>query len=324
MMKKLIFVIIALTLVLCGCAKEEVEYINKTQGRILECNDHNYVLIYENSPIQLNIDESDDMTGYNDGDLVEVWHDMILTTYPGQTKVHKITLIEEGSMADIPEDVAKELCDLEWIDYEDMVERYTAAGYIIDCETTENYTMCEYSYCRMGVELPDGWLSEVNKSENECSIKFRPEAKMNGWVVLQCTNTPFLVCGTGLSTKNSIIGGYEASVAYYDGGDQFSFIRFDVPGEYIVRNVENSSWFKQYEDEINSILDTIILSGAKLTDADVRSMVEEIVPEYENLYTWFNSFDGTWTVDVYIDSVRYQIKYDNEGQVLSELAPMKY
>ncbi len=321
-MKKIILAVLVLVLIFGGCGKEEVKYIDSTKGRLLVCN-NTYVLIYNNTPITLNADELGDMSKYSDGDLVEVWHDAVEESYPARTKAYMIELIKEGSMADIPESVARQLCELNWIEYDDMVSRYISAGYIIDSETTENYTMCEYLYCRMGVELPEGWYKEVNKSETECMIKFRPQAEKEGWVVLQCTSLPFTVCGTGLSCEETNIGGYNASVAYYDDNEQFSFIRFDVPGEYIVRNVGNDIWFEEYENEINAILETIILSGSKLTVNDINSMVVNRVPEYESIYPWFNCFDGTWTVDVYIDSVRYQIKYDNEGNVISELTPIK-
>lgn len=135
-MKRIIYVLLFLLLI-SGCAQKEQYDLNKTQGRLLLCNDNTYVLIYDNTAVSLDVESISNIADYSDGDLLEVWHDMVLTTYPGQTKAYKIKLIEEGNMADVDEYVARRLCDMGWIDYDDMASRYFDAGYIIDCETPD-------------------------------------------------------------------------------------------------------------------------------------------------------------------------------------------
>ena len=308
-MKRIIIMLISIIILLSGCTSKEEYELSESLGRVLLCKDDTFMLICDGSPTVLEVDGLD-VESYSDGDLVRVWHDMVLTTYPGRTKAHKIELVEKGDISDIDEDVIQSLCEMGWI--ENTV--------INDSETTENYTMCEYLYCRMGLELPENWIYEINKNESECTIKFRPEVEDNGWVVLQCTADLFLVCGTSLSVEEDNIGGYRASVSYYNNNKQFSFIRFpDVPGEYIIRNMENHEWYGKYESDLKGILETLILSSDTVSYEEIYTKVESLVPKYENIITSFNCFSGRWTVDVYIDSVRYQVEYDNAGNPITEL-----
>ncbi|MBR6514540.1 MAG: DUF3221 domain-containing protein [Clostridia bacterium] len=136
-MKRIFIIILCCMLLLAGCGRIEQRTLNKTQGRLLFCNNDSLMLICDGSPIVINTDGLENADLFNDGDLVEVWHDDVLTSYPGQTKAYKIELIQKGSMADIDEYVARELCQMGWIAYDDMALRYMEAGYIIDCETPD-------------------------------------------------------------------------------------------------------------------------------------------------------------------------------------------
>ncbi len=318
-MKRIIITALCIIFILSGCSMKEVYELSSTEGRVFLCKNNTFMLIADGSPIVLNVEGLKDVDKYSDGDLISVWHDGIEETYPARTKAYKIKLIEKGSMADVDENVVRNLCDMGWIEYDDMVDRYISAGYIIDSETTERYTICEYKYCRIGLEIPDDWMYETQEKDGECYIRLRPKSVDNGWIVLQCTSYPFTVCGTGLKTEKTTIGGYNASVAYYDNNKTFSFISFEsVPGEYVVRNMENSDWFGKYEKEFMEILETVIL-GTDLLSYDMsESKVNEIIPEYENISLRFDSFEGIWFVDYYIDSHRYQIQLNVNGEQMLE------
>lgn len=136
-MKRIIAVSICMIVLLCGCSMKEVYDLSATEGRVLLCNNDTFMLISDGSPITLDVDELKNIDEYSDGDLIRVWHDGVEESYPARTKAYKITLIEKGSMADVNENVAKSLCDMGWIDYDDMVERYIEADYIINCETPD-------------------------------------------------------------------------------------------------------------------------------------------------------------------------------------------
>ncbi len=136
-MKRIIIIALCLIFLLCGCTMKEGYSLSLTQGRVLLCNNGTFMLIADGSPIILNVDGIKNIDKYEDGDLISVWHDGVEESYPARTKAYKITLIKKGSMADIDENVARSLCDMGWIDYDDMVERYIVADYIIDCETPD-------------------------------------------------------------------------------------------------------------------------------------------------------------------------------------------
>ena len=260
-MKRIIIITICLILLLSGCAMKEVHELTSTEGRVLVCNNDTFMLIADSSPIVLNIEDIKNVKKYSDGDLVKVWHDGVEETYPARTKAYRLNLIEKGDMADLDENIVRSLCDMGWIEYDDMCNRYMEADYIIDCETSESSVKCEYQYCYMSLEIPNDWTYEVKEADDECYIRFRPNEEKEGWVVLEWLPVHFGVCGTGLSVEECEINGYNASIGTYDNNKVFSYIRFnDVGEEYIVRNTENTSWFLNYENEIMSILNTVVLS----------------------------------------------------------------
>ncbi len=316
-MKRIMIVTLCMIFLLNGCGIKEVYELSSTEGRMLICNNDTFMLIADGSPIALNVDELKDIDKYTDGDLIRVWHDGVEETYPARTKVYKVKLIEKGSMADLDENVVRNLCDMGWIEYDDMVDRYMEADYIIDCETPDNSVKCRYLNCDMSLEIPDTWTYEVKESDDECYIRFRPEDEYEGWVVLQCTPSQFAVCGTGLSSAETEINGYKAYIGIYDNNKEFSFIRFDdVAGEYVVRNMQNTDWFSAYEKEIMSILDTVILSPDQMSIDEISKKLDKAVSGYDTKYIWFDCFEGVWHVDVYIDGIRYNYKLNTEGDII--------
>lgn len=69
------------------------------------------------SPIVMSVNgsESDFFSGYNTGDRVEVMTSLIAESYPAQTHVYNIKLLEKGNEDDIPFDVISSLRELGWI-----------------------------------------------------------------------------------------------------------------------------------------------------------------------------------------------------------------
>ena len=136
-MKRIIAVSICMIMLLSGCGMKEVYDLSATEGRVLLCDNDTFMLISDGSPITLDVDGLENIDEYSDGDLIRVWHDGVEETYPARTKAYKITLVKKGSMADVDENVARSLCDMGWLEYDDMVDRYVSAGYIIDSETPD-------------------------------------------------------------------------------------------------------------------------------------------------------------------------------------------
>ncbi len=318
-MKRILILAVCVMLILSGCGIKEVYELSTSKGRVLICDNGSFMCIVDGSPILLDVSTLKDVDKYTDGDLIRVWHDGVEESYPARTKAYKIKLIEKGMMADVDPSVAQNLCDMGWIEYDDMVQRYADADYIINCDTPSENVTCEYLYCDMSLNIPDNWTYEVKESDDECYIRFRPDSEMEGWVVLECHSMQFAVCGTGLETKETRIGGYSASVGYYYSDGIFSFIRFnDTSGEYVVRNVSNNDWFSEHENEIMSILDTVVLSPEQLRVDEVAVLSDLIIAEYEERYIWFDCFSGEWVIDVYKDNVYTRFKLNAEGDVISQ------
>ena len=323
-MKRFIIAVLCLIFILSGCTMKEVYELSYTEGRVLTCNNDTLMLIADSSPIILNVEDLKDTDKYLDGDLIRVWHDGVEETYPARTKAYKIKLLKKGSITDIDENVVRSLCEMGWIGYDDMVERYIKAGRIVDCDIPYENVTCKYIYCDMSLDIPEDWTYEVKESDDECYIRFRPDDEKEGWVVLECFSTLFAVCGTGLETKETEIGGYSASIGYYDNSGIFDFIRFtDTSGEFVVRNCDNKGWFFDHEDEIISILNTVVLSPEQLSVDEVSVIADQIMGEYEDRYIWFNCFSGEWIIDVYKDNVRYNFKLNTKGEIITHPQKIK-
>lgn len=90
-------------------------------GRYLEVKDGTAMLVRENSPISMHNRTNWDLYDKLDtGDKIFVIHTGIAESYPGQTGVYAIFKISDGTIADIPQKVIKELNKLGWIDTVEM------------------------------------------------------------------------------------------------------------------------------------------------------------------------------------------------------------
>ena len=88
-------------------------------------------------------------------------------------------------------------------------------------------------------------------------ICFYPEDTAEGYVQLVYTDS-FGVCGTGLSEESATIAGCPARIGIYDGQDQWDFITFQGDCEGIVATTyKTEKWWKDHEDQVLSILDTL-------------------------------------------------------------------
>ncbi|MBE6139343.1 MAG: DUF3221 domain-containing protein [Firmicutes bacterium] len=90
-------------------------------GRYLEVKDGTAMLVRGNSPIVLSSQHNGDMFYDLDiGDKILVIHTGIAESYPAQTGAKAIFKIGNGSSADIPQKVIKELNELGWIETQEM------------------------------------------------------------------------------------------------------------------------------------------------------------------------------------------------------------
>ena len=88
------------------------------EGRVLIADNGSYLIILDDhSPIKMS-DHSANGGAFLDlqtGDKIRILHDGVRESYPGQTGVYHVRLIERGSMDDIPADVVNALRQLGWM-----------------------------------------------------------------------------------------------------------------------------------------------------------------------------------------------------------------
>ena len=123
MKKKTFFTIvwiIALTVavgLLVISAKKAVNY-GFLEGRVLIADNGSYLIILnDHSPIKMS-DQTRKGEAFFDlqtGDKIRILHNGVLLSYPGQTGVYYVRLLERGSAEDIPSDVLESLRQLGWI-----------------------------------------------------------------------------------------------------------------------------------------------------------------------------------------------------------------
>ena len=111
-------VAILLAVLLILGVKGSVKY-GFLEGRVLIADNGSYLIILDDhSPIKMS-DHSANGGVFLDlqtGDKIRILHDGVRESYPGQTGVYHIRLLERGSIDDIPTDVVNALRQLGWMD----------------------------------------------------------------------------------------------------------------------------------------------------------------------------------------------------------------
>lgn len=96
-------------------------------GRILISSHGSYMLIENNSPIQMSNPKNKAklFDGLENGDEVLVIHGATAESYPGRTGAYAIFKLKDGDISDIPEEVLTSLTELGWWDGVDHTELET-------------------------------------------------------------------------------------------------------------------------------------------------------------------------------------------------------
>ena len=113
----IIVLTVAVVLLVIG-AKKAVNY-GFLEGRVLVADNGSYLIILnDHSPIKMS-DHSANGGAFLDlqtGDKIRILHDGVRESYPGQTGVYHVRLLERGDTEDIPADVVNALRQLGWMD----------------------------------------------------------------------------------------------------------------------------------------------------------------------------------------------------------------
>ena len=125
----------------------------------------------------------------------------------------------------------------------------------------------------MWLDIPAGWQYELCDDYEAMGIAFRPEGIEEGWILLRFCFQGFGVCGTGLEQKQVQLGDYSASLGYYDGSEDWSFLVYEgVPGSYVVMPEGEVAWKGEYEDEIFDILSAAKLAQGMKTQGEIQAI----------------------------------------------------
>ncbi|CUO94725.1 DUF3221 domain-containing protein [Clostridium baratii] len=116
-MKKLLLYSTLITLslfILVGCSLNSKSsmtgiYLKSTDGSNIIIDDANYPTVMGNETSKENIFEI-----FKSGDKIEITCSVINETYPAQTQIYSLKLIEKGSPNNIPKDTLEKLKELGW------------------------------------------------------------------------------------------------------------------------------------------------------------------------------------------------------------------
>ena len=115
-----IVLIIALTVTIALLVigtKKAVNY-GFLEGRVLVADNGSYLIILnDHSPIKMTdcTRKGEAFLDLQTGDKIRILHNGVLLSYPGQTGVYHVRLLERGSAEDIPPDVLESLRKLGWL-----------------------------------------------------------------------------------------------------------------------------------------------------------------------------------------------------------------
>ena len=189
-------------------------------------------------------------------------------------------------------------------------------------DTAETVEFVE-NYVSIVIPLPDGWEYKVNEHEGEPAggqgITIFKGGDESRTAHIQFTEN-FAVCGTGLSTAEADFpSGEKATIGYYDGGKDWSFITFnDTAGEYVVTNTNFTG-----EDALEAleIIGQANVGGDWLTESQAKAIALDGQPEYDYDYvrTHFDTESGVWTVSMRnnpAEEAEAVVKIDVDGNIL--------
>lgn len=113
------FGLILMILLLCACGSDESnlpEDGSWVSGRYLRGKQSDLIVTGDWDVITMGVaDEAISFEGLEDGDVIRVYIDCILETWPGQTTVYAVEKAEEGDIQDISPELLEELREMGWL-----------------------------------------------------------------------------------------------------------------------------------------------------------------------------------------------------------------
>lgn len=91
--------------------------INLSIGTCIAAENGNYLIVLDHSPVVMHQRPGKEnvFADLNTGDKIFIVHDGIEQSYPGQTGLHFILKLSDGSERDVPSEVITELQEMGWL-----------------------------------------------------------------------------------------------------------------------------------------------------------------------------------------------------------------
>ena len=158
-------------------------------------------------------------------------------------------------------------------------------------------------YADISLTIPDGWEYETEEFEgnHDFCVAFWPTGRAEGRISVRYFSVGFSVCGTGLEEEKIRLGNYEARQGTFDNHKLWDFIGLiGTPGDYVVMNEGAGQWWGQYGGEAMEILNTLVVGGGSIGEAEVIAIAKEkATVEYDQTRASYDSESGLWTVSFF-------------------------
>lgn len=175
------------------------------------------------------------------------------------------------------------------------------------------------NFANFTVSLPEKWTYTENgyAASDNFGISICHEDAPESSITIEFLSV-FGVCGTGLSATDITVGGYNATKGVYDSNPTWDYIHFsDAPGEYVIFNNADPSWWKEYGDEAEEILDTLIIADGIIFREEALSIAEKnAAGEYKRTYGEYDHNEGVWEFTFIKSETEYHAKISATGEVL--------
>lgn len=179
----------------------------------------------------------------------------------------------------------------------------------------------EYEYSNMSLELPAGWIYEINEYKEDAAsygINFWPADQSEGRIRLEFYPYMFGVCGTGLNQEEIRLGnGLWAYQGTYDDHEIWDFISIkDLPGDYVITNENVDGWWDAYGEQAMDIINSIKLAeGIVWENESIEIASQALKGEFEADRATFDFCEGNWNVHFTDQETQYTVYVGADGTV---------
>lgn len=156
----------------------------------------------------------------------------------------------------------------------------------MDDDNTTSKVMVAGPYGGISLDIPADWAYTCCEVDNEnlysvsYGIQFHPVDETEGFIELGYIPM-FGVCGTGLEIENDTIANSDATIGYYDGSSNWTYVTFSGDKEKIVAlAMDADAWDSSNMEEALSILDSLEFNQEELSGAICEYSEESFIEEY--------------------------------------------